>query len=101
MIFFACSRSWTADDEHFAKVYTEILILREQYLDTTTANPKVRTLLQQNGFSEQQFRETYSRYAARPERLRQLLDTARTRIQVIGTQKFAPAPASPAPAEVR
>lgn len=101
LIIGCSSRAWTAEDEHFVKIYTEILLLREQFPDTTNANPKVRAFLQQNGFSEQQFRETYSRYAARPERLRQLLDTARTRIQTIGAQKSAPASVSPAPTEIR
>lgn len=79
----ACSR-WSNDDETFVRTYTEIIIIREQYPDTALANTKVAAILRQNGFTEASFRQRFRDLAEKPERLRQILDTARNRARRIG-----------------
>jgi hypothetical protein len=79
----ACSR-WSNDDEQFVRAYTEVLIAREQYTDTTLANGKVAAILKQHGFTELSFRKRFQDLTATPDRLRQILDSARSRARRIG-----------------
>ncbi len=92
----ACSGgSWSKDDERFVQTYTDILILREQYADTAQANPKVREMMQKNGYTEASFRARFEELTAKPEKFRQMLDSARARAQRIGMEKTSPANGQP------
>lgn len=86
MLLGSCSK-WTNDDEIFVNTYTEILITREQFPDTTIANKKVAELLKRNGFTEISFRQRFQELSQKPERLRQILDTARNRARRIGEKE--------------
>lgn len=67
------------------QAYTEILIARERYAhDSAQANAKVRDILANHRFSESSFRVYFQELAQKPERLRQMLDTARNRAKRIG-----------------
>lgn len=79
----ACS-GWSNNDEQFVRAYTEVLIAREQYTDTTLANGKVVAILKQHGFTELSFRKRFQDLTAKPDRLRQILDSARSRARRIG-----------------
>jgi hypothetical protein len=78
----ACSR-WSNDDEQFVLAYTEVLITREQYPDTALANRKVAAVLKQHGFTESSFRKRFQDLTSKPDRLRQILDSARNRARRI------------------
>jgi hypothetical protein len=78
----ACSR-WSDEDEQFVRAYTEVLIAREQQLDTASANGKVAAILTQHGFTERSFRKRFQELTAKPEHLRQILDSARNRARRI------------------
>lgn len=75
----SCSSGWSDEDERFVKTYTEILRIREQTTDTAEANPKVRTAIEQNGYTWESFRSTYAAYATEADKFRAMLDTARNR----------------------
>ena len=78
----ACSR-WSNDDEQFVRAYTEVLITREQFPDTALANGKVAGILKQHGFTELSFRKRFQDLTTTPDRLRQILDSARNRARRI------------------
>ncbi|TAE28185.1 MAG: hypothetical protein EAZ92_08360 [Candidatus Kapaibacterium sp.] len=82
----ACSR-WSNDDEIFMQTYTEVIIAREQFLDSNQANKRVAEVLKQHGFTEFSFRQRFQELAGKPERLRQILDSARNRARRIGEQE--------------
>ncbi len=82
----SCSR-WTNDDELFTQTYTEVIIAREQFPDSTQANKRVAEVLKQHGFTELSFRQRFQELANKPERLRQILDSARNRARRIGEQE--------------
>jgi hypothetical protein len=82
----SCSRR-IADEEAFIKTYTEIIITREQFPDTAQANAKVAAILKQSGFTEASFRQHFQDLAQKPEFLRQVLDSARTRARRIGEEE--------------
>lgn len=68
-----CSRT----EERFIAAYRDILIVREMYPDTAVANPKVREILKQYGFTKEEFREIYFEMAKNPRRFQAILDSLR------------------------
>ncbi len=86
-LLWGCSHGWSSRDEQFVALYTEILLVREQFPDTTQANPKVRALLQERGLSEAEFRQAFAAYTAKPETFRAMLDSARARARAIAEQE--------------
>lgn len=88
MMFSACTKSWTQEDERFVQAYTEILIVREQFAnDSAQANKRVQGALSQYGFSEGVFRSRFNELSRNPEKLRQLLDSARNRARRIAEEE--------------
>lgn len=88
MMFSACTKSWTQEDERFVQAYTEILIAREQFAnDSAQANKRVHGALSQYGFSEGVFRSRFNELSRNPEKLRQLLDSARNRARRIAEEE--------------
>ena len=84
----SCGGAWSEADDNFVEAYTEILIAREQYAnDTAQANAKVRAVLANHRFSESSFRLYFQELTEKPERLRQMLDTARNRAKRIGDRE--------------
>ena len=78
-IVVSCSSGWSEEDERFVETYTEILRIREQTPDTTLANPRVREVIEKNGYTWESFRSTFSSYTADAEKFRAMLDSARNR----------------------
>lgn len=88
MMFSACTKSWTQEDERFVQAYTEILIVREQFAnDSAQANKRVQDVFSQYGFSEGVFRSQFHELSRNPEKLRQLLDSARNRARRIAEEE--------------
>lgn len=88
MLLSSCSGSWSKDDENFVQTYTEVLIAREQFPnDTAKANARVRAIIQQHGFTEAVFRQRFNDLTSKPEKLRQMLDSARNRARRIGEEE--------------
>jgi hypothetical protein len=88
LLVVSCSGSWSKDDENFVQTYTEVLIAREQYPnDTTLANASINKILQRHGFTEIVFRQRFNDLASKPEKLRQMLDSARNRARRIGEEE--------------
>lgn len=88
ILFSSCSGSWSKEEENFVQTYTEVLIAREQHLnDTAKANATVRTIIKQRGFTEAAFRQRFNEFASKPEKLRQMLDSARNRARRIGEEE--------------
>jgi hypothetical protein len=84
LLLSACSSAWTHDDDTFTNTYTEILITREQFAsDTARANASIRGILQTHGFTAQTFQQRFQELSATPDKLRQILDTARLRARRI------------------
>ncbi len=83
-IVLGCGRS---EEERFIRTYRDILIVRELYPDTAIANPKVRAILRQNGFTEPAFRRMYIRMAQDPDRFRRLIDSLRRYAQRYARQQ--------------
>lgn len=76
-LFLACSDNWSAKDEQFAKVYTEIVVARERFPEKKEADDKVAEILQQNGFSEDSFKQKFMEIGKEnPEKLRRMVDSA-------------------------
>ncbi len=78
-VVLSCSSGWSDDDERFVQTYTEILRIREQTPDTAVANPKVRAIVEKNGYTWESFRSTFSDYTAEADKFRAMLDSARNR----------------------
>jgi hypothetical protein len=88
MALSACSGGWSKEEDNFVETYTEVLIAREQFArDTALANTSVRTILKQHGFTEETFRQRFSELSGKPEKLRQMLDSSRSRARKIAERE--------------
>lgn len=77
----ACSNEDT-DIERFSNAYREILIVREQYADTSIANPKVRDVLDKYGYTEETFwQESQDLLKKDRNRLSIMIDSMRSAIK--------------------
>jgi hypothetical protein len=67
------------DRERFVDTYTEILIIRETYPDTTVANKMVRDVYGKYDYTEEDFRDDYFElFKNDKDEFLQLMDSART-----------------------
>lgn len=66
----------------FSDLYYEILLIREKFPNTATANPQIRKFLADKGFSESKFR-TYSMELFRndPKLFTSVIDSVRMRAE--------------------
>ena len=80
IFFIACSHS-DDDKERFIRTYKEILIARERYQDTTTANKEVKKVYKKNQYTEQTFFEDWKYYTQDPKEFLIMMDTIRSRTQ--------------------
>ena len=88
MALSACSGGWSKEEDNFVETYTEVLIAREQFSrDTALANTNVRAILKQHGFTEETFRQRFSELSGKPEKLRQMLDSSRSRARKIAERE--------------
>lgn len=85
----SCSSGWTEEDEQFVQTYTEILIVRERVPDTAVANPQVRDIIRNNGYTWESFQQEFADYTQEAEKFRRMLDSARNRAQRIVEQDTA------------
>lgn len=78
----ACSSGWSEDDERFVTTYTDVLVVREMTPDTAVANPIVRRIIADHGYTWESFRAEYQQnYLSNAEKFRAMLDTARSRAE--------------------
>ncbi len=64
--------------EKFIHTYKDIIIIREQYPDTLEANPKVDSLLNEKGYTQESFKEEYFNFAKDSREFIKMIDSART-----------------------
>ncbi len=82
--FISCSNKTYEQDQRFLKTYTEVLVQRFKSSDTSIANRKIDTVLLNNGFSQESFKQEFFRYMSQdPKILRTLIDSANVRAKVI------------------
>ncbi len=82
--FISCSNKTYEQDQRFLKTYTEVLVQRFKSNDTSIANRKIDTVLLNNGFSQESFKQEFFRYMSQdPKILRTLIDSANVRAKVI------------------
>ncbi len=75
-----CTKEQKTEDQRFLKTYTEILVQRFKNTDTSIANRKIDTVLLNNGFSQESFKQEFFRYMNQdPKILRTLIDSANVR----------------------
>jgi hypothetical protein len=79
-VLFGCSKEQKTEDQRFLKTYTEILVQRFKNADTSIANRKIDTVLINNGFNQESFKQEFFRYMNQdPKILRTLIDSANVR----------------------
>lgn len=69
------------EEERFYRTYRQILIARSETEDSILANTKVMKILQKNGYSEQQFRQTYFTLAQKQKDFIRIIDSLRYSIK--------------------
>lgn len=80
----SCSKSQNTEDQRFLKTYTEILVERFRTSDTAIANSKIATVIKNNGFTQESFKQEFFRYMSQdPKILRNLIDSANVRAKKI------------------
>lgn len=78
---FAVSCSDNNESEtKFFKTYREILVAREMYQDSSEANLKVEQIIQENGYTQQSFRQTFFELAEDKNRFTKMIDSVRNSI---------------------
>jgi hypothetical protein len=85
LIFFvllqvSCSDYWQ-DRDRFMTTYKEILIVREMYADTATANAEVKKIFRKNNYTEKAFLEEWKEFTENPQEFIIMMDTIRERAQ--------------------
>jgi hypothetical protein len=67
------------DREKFVATYTDILVVRETYPDTTVANKIVRDIYSKHDYTEEQFRDEYFElFQDDKDEFLELIDSARS-----------------------
>ncbi len=82
VLFACCAFVLTAcsgGEDRFTETYTDILAIRMSQRDSIEGNRRVQEALAQHGYTEEAFRIEFLERARNPERLRTLLDSARSR----------------------
>ncbi len=70
-------------EQVFLETYVELLIIREQFPDTADANPRVRALMRQQGYSEASFQKHFAALARDADHFRETIDSARSLARLI------------------
>ncbi len=65
------------DDDKFFDTYKKILIIRNENTDTSSANISVRKLLKELNYTEQSFRDEFTRLAQDPNKFAKKIDSVR------------------------
>jgi len=76
IILFAAGCNAESERTKFARTYADILYARERNHDTAQANPEVRKVLKENGYTEENFRQKFSEDSQNSEDMRAMFDTA-------------------------
>jgi hypothetical protein len=74
IIFAGCNAE--SERTKFARTYADILYARERNHDTAKANPEVRKVLKEAGYTEETFRQKFLEYSQNSEEMRALYDSA-------------------------
>lgn len=84
LLVVSCSKDQSTEDQRFLKTYTEILVERFRTTDTSVANKKIATVITNNGFTQETFKQEFFRYMSQdPKILRSLIDSANVRAKKI------------------
>ena len=68
--------------EEYSNIYFEILMIREKFQDTTEANPKVRKLLSDYGYTESSFgKYSMELYSNNPQAFTTVIDSVKNRAE--------------------
>ncbi|GAB1371590.1 hypothetical protein MASR1M45_16520 [Candidatus Kapaibacterium sp.] len=68
--------------KEFTDIYYDILMIREKYLDTNIANPKIADLLKKYGYDEQSFKEySYEIFSKNPQMFTAIIDSVRNKAE--------------------
>lgn len=78
----SCADDITEQDKEFITVYAEILKARETYPDTLSSNKAVKEILNTVKLSDTAFSKLYREYSQNPEKMRALLDSVRSRLEL-------------------
>jgi hypothetical protein len=70
---------WSEDNERFIQAYTEILIARSRYKDTSKANKEVNKIFEKFDYTEEEFRDQYFLLAKNRDHFLIIIDSARSR----------------------
>jgi hypothetical protein len=70
---------WSEDNERFIQAYTEILVVRSRYSDSTKANKEVEKVFEKHDYTEEEFREKYFTLAKNRDQFLSMIDSARSR----------------------
>lgn len=79
IIIISCNSN--TEQDRFYRTYRQILIARAQTNDSLEANSKVLKIIQQNGYTEQQFRETFFGLAQKEKDFIRIIDSLRNSIK--------------------
>jgi hypothetical protein len=77
LIIIACEDS-KINEEKFYDMYKEILIIRKENEDTTTANPLVKELYKKYNYPQEQFKKDYFELAQNNKTFIKKVDSIRT-----------------------
>lgn len=80
LITMACSED-NSDKSHFFDIYKNILLVREQYPDTSVANPKVREILEKNGYTTLTFKNKFMEISQDREEFIKMMDSIKTKVK--------------------
>lgn len=78
IVCFLSSCNQTREDkDRFVNAYLDILIAREKFNDSTSANKEVMKVYDRYGFTETSFRDKYFEFAENPNEFIQIVDSIR------------------------
>lgn len=78
-IFISCSSN--NEEERFYRTYRQILIARAATEDSLKANAEVLKIIQQNGYSEQEFRKAFFELASKEKDFIRVIDSLRNSVK--------------------
>lgn len=85
----ACEEEWTPDEGRFVETYVEILIANEQIEDPEERTKTAREIEADHGYPEGAFQRQFDALRQEPERLRRLVDSARSLARRISAEERA------------
>lgn len=79
IIFVSCGTD--KEEERFIRTYRQILIARAESTDSLAANAKVQKILQNNGYTESEFRKIFFTLASKEKDFILIIDSLRNSVR--------------------